>query len=76
MSELYIKCICFVGQTRKDRRMLKVNLSNGALVKIVPCYEGWQQYNATVDEKRVTIGLAESFNGWLHGENFPLWGKA
>jgi|GEM_PF-2409279 len=71
MRQLYIKCICFVGQTRKNNRMIKVKLSNGAVVKIVPCYESWEQYNATLDEKRATIQIAEKFNDWLHGDHFP-----
>jgi hypothetical protein len=51
--------------------MIKVKLSNGAVVKIVPCYESWEQYNATLDEKRATIQIAEKFNDWLHGDHFP-----
>lgn len=71
MKKLYIKAIIFSGQTRKRERMVKVRLSNGAVVKIVPCYEGWQQYNATVEEKRANVRIAERFNDWLHGGEFP-----
>lgn len=68
---LYIRYLKFIGQTKKSERMVKVGLSNGSIVKIVPCYEGWQQYNATIDEKKVTMPIAEQFNGWLHGEPLP-----
>lgn len=51
--------------------MVQVGLSNGAVVKIVPCYEGWQQYNATVEEKKVAMPIAERFNDWLHGGEYP-----
>jgi hypothetical protein len=67
----YIICLRFVGQTRKGDRMVKVGLSNGAVVKIVACYEGWQQYNATVEEKKLTMRIAERFNDWLHGGELP-----
>ena len=69
--KLYIRYLRFIGQTKRNERMVKVGLSNGAVVKIVPCYEGWEQYNATVEEKKVTISIAERFNNWLHGGEFP-----
>ena len=69
--EPYIICLRFIGQSRRNERMVRVGLSNGAVVKIVACYEGWQQYNATVEEKKLTIRIAEQFNDWLHGGEFP-----
>lgn len=69
--KLYIRYLQFIGQTKKHDRMVKVGLSNGAVVKIVACYEGWQQYSATVDEKKVAMPIAERFNDWLHGGEFP-----
>lgn len=69
--KLYIRHLRFIGQTRRNERMVQVGLSNGAVVKIVPCYEGWEQYNATIEEKKVTMPIAERFNDWLHGETFP-----
>ena len=51
--------------------MVKVGLSNGAVVKIVACYEGWEQYNATIKEKKVSLPIAERFNECLHGGEFP-----
>ncbi len=71
LMNLYIKYLQFIGQTRKHERMVKVWLSNGGVVKIAPCYEGWQQYNATIDEKKVAMPIAERFNDWLHGGAFP-----
>lgn len=72
MKRIYIKCVYFLGQRRKNDRMIKVKLSNGAVVKIVACWESWEQYSATVDEKRVTLSIAERFNDWLHGGKFLI----
>jgi len=69
--KLYIRYLRFIGQTKRNDRMVQVGLSNGAVVKIVSCYEGWQQYNATVEEKKVAMPIAEQFNEWLHGGEFP-----
>ena len=69
--KLYIRYLRFIGQTRRSERMVKVGLSNGGVVKIVACYEGWQQYHATVEEKKVAMPIAERFNDWLHGGEFP-----
>ncbi len=60
--KLYIRYPRFIGQARRNDRMVQVGLSNGAVVKIVPCYEGWQQYNATSEEKKVAMPIAEQFN--------------
>lgn len=67
----YVSSIQFVGQNRKNSRMVKVRLSNGTVVKIVPCCEGWEQYNATADDKKLTIPIADRFNDWLHGGELP-----
>jgi hypothetical protein len=69
--KLYIRYLRFIGQTRRSDRLVQVGLSNGAVVKIVSCYEGWQQYNATVEEKKVAMPIAERFNDWLHGGKYP-----
>ena len=69
--KLYIRYLRFIGQTKRNDRMVQVGLSNGAVVKIVPCYEGWEQYNATIEEKKVAMPIAEQFNEWLHGGEFP-----
>lgn len=50
-------------------REVHVHLSNGATVKICPCYESWEQYGCTLDEKRVTVGIADIVNDWLHGDD-------
>jgi hypothetical protein len=67
----YIQYLRFIGQKRKGERMLKVGLSNRSVVKIVSCYEGWEQFNATTEEKKLTVAIAEMFNDWLHGGELP-----
>lgn len=51
-----------------EDREVKVTLSNGMEIHIVPCYESWQQYGGTTEELGLTVDIAERYNGWLHGE--------
>ena len=44
-----------------EDREVKVTLSNGTEIHIVPCYESWEELGLTVD-------IAERYNAWLHGE--------
>lgn len=59
----YIKEVKFNYESRE----VEVKLSNGSCVKICECCESWEQYNATTDEKWVSVGIAEIVNEWLHG---------
>lgn len=65
----YIKNVEF----KHDEREVWVTLSNGGRVKICACCESWEQYNATTDEKGVSVGIADIVNGWLHGESVESW---
>lgn len=52
-------------------REAHVTLDNGTVVKIAPCYESWQQYNATTPELSHTMDVADAVNDWLHGGKEP-----
>ena len=52
-------------------REVHVFLDNGTIVKIVLCYESWEQYNATTPELSHTIDVADAVNDWLHGGEEP-----
>jgi hypothetical protein len=67
--KLYTRYLKFIGQTKKSESMVKVGLSNGSVLNIVACYKGWQQYNATVEEKKAVMPIAERFNDWFMEEN-------
>ena len=58
---------------KENVREVWVFLSNGGCVKICACCESWEQYNATTDEKSVSVGIADIVNGWLHGESVEPW---
>ena len=51
-----------------EDREVKVTLSNGTEIHIVPCYESWQQYGGTTEELGLTVDIAGRYNAWLHGE--------
>lgn len=51
-----------------SRRRIKVHLSNGANIYIVPCYESFEQYGGTIEELRITLPIAYKYNAWLHGD--------
>ena len=67
MSTLKIKKIELIGQNRPKTRKVKVTLTNGTKITIVPCCESWEQYGGTTDELRVTVPVADKYNAWLHG---------
>ena len=58
---------------KENVREVWVFLSNGGCVNICACCESWEQYNATTDEKSVSVGIADIVNGWLHGESVEPW---
>jgi len=68
--KIKIESINFTHDEQGEREA-HVGLSNGETVKIAACYEGWEQYNATVDSKFVAINVAARVNGWLHGGEEP-----
>ena len=67
-----IASIQFLGQSRKDRRKLKIKLSNGAKITAGPCHESWEQWGGTLEDLTFTSPVVEKFNDWLHGGVLPL----
>lgn len=68
MREVKVSKIELRGVSRKEKRSVKVTLTNGTRITIVPCYESWEQYGGTREELYITVPVAERFNAWLHGE--------
>ena len=67
MSTLKIKKIELIGQNRPKNRKVKVTLTNGTKITIVPCCESWEQFGGTTEELYVTVPMADKYNAWLHG---------
>ena len=66
-GEPFIKEVRLVGFDTPDKREVKVNLSNGTTVSILPLYGGFQQTECTQAESAVTVDIANRYNGWLNG---------
>ncbi len=69
-NKIKVKAINFTHDKRGGREV-HVEMSNGEVVKIAPCYESWEQYNSYRDILSLTVDVAERVNGWLHGEEEP-----
>ena len=67
MGTLKIKKIELIGQNRPKNRKVKVTLTNGTKITIVPCCESWEQFGGTTEELYVTVPVADRYNAWLHG---------
>ena len=67
MGTLKIKKIELIGQNRPKNRKVKVTLTNGTKITIVPCCESWEQFGGTTEELYVTVPVADKYNAWLHG---------
>ena len=52
--------------SQPKRRVINVHLSNGTDVHIGRCWESYEIYDCTYDEKQVCQPIAEEFNDWLH----------
>lgn len=65
-KEIKISRVELLYWSQPKRRKVKVHLSNGSYAYIARCWEGWEIYHATIDEKHVCLPIAEQFNGWLH----------
>lgn len=65
-----IKSIYFTHDKRGGREV-HVEMSNGEVVKIAPCYESWEQYNSYYAMLCITVDVAERVNDWLHGGETP-----
>ena len=67
MNALKIKKIELIGENRPKNRKVKVTLTNGTKITIVPCCESWEQFGGTKEELYVTVPVADRYNAWLHG---------
>lgn len=68
-KELKIRRVELQRWSQPDKRVARVYLNNGSYAHIGRCYESWEIYDATLEEKRLLVDLAERLNGWLHGED-------
>lgn len=50
----------------RNRRKVKVTLTNKTVIYIEACHESWEQYGGTEKELWLTVPIAEKFNSWLH----------
>ena len=66
----YIKNIQTALDTHHNREVL-VTLNNGTEIHIGECYESWEQWGGTRSELATTVGIADAFNDWLHGDVEP-----
>lgn len=62
-----IKKVELLYQNVISRRQVKVTLTNGTIIRVVSCYESWEQYGGTTEELWLTVPIAERYNDWLHG---------
>lgn len=67
-KEPFIKEITLRGCDTADKREVRVTLSNGTVVSILPLYGGFQQTGCTQAESAVTVNIANRFCGWLNGK--------
>ena len=67
-GEPIIKEVRLIGFDTPDKREVKVNLSNGTTVSILPLYGGFQQTGCTQAESAITVDIANRFCGWLNGK--------
>lgn len=67
-GEPVIKEITLVGCDTSDKREVKVKLSNGTIVSILPLYGWFQQTGCTRAESHITLSVAWKFNKWLNGK--------
>lgn len=70
LNRIKVKEINFTHDENGGREV-HVEMSNGEVVKIAPCYESWEQYNSNYNILSLTVDVAERVNGWLHGKEEP-----
>jgi len=66
-SEPEVTEIRLKGINTREERLVEVILSNGAVVKIEKLYGGFQQYDCTEREAKLTLDLAWKYCSWLNG---------
>lgn len=70
-----IKIILNNGKDAKTREA-RIITDDGECVHVIPCYESWEQFNASRFETlQLTVDYAEKMNGWLHGGREPRFRK-
>ena len=62
VTEIHLK-----GINTREERLVEVILSNGTVVKIEKLYGGFQQYDCTEREAKLTLDLAWKYCSWLNG---------
>ena len=66
-SEPEVTEIRLKGINTREERLVEVILSNGTVVKIEKLYGGFQQYDCTKREAKLTLDLAWKYCSWLNG---------
>ena len=61
--------IRLVNNHKRAERRVEAVLSNGTVVTIVGCHEGFEQYGGTQRDYAVTLDVAKKFAGWLNGRS-------
>ena len=69
--KIYIKSISYLYENRKDKRELKITLSNKTVVRASACYKSWRQCGGTNEELSLTVPIVDQHNEWLHGGERP-----
>lgn len=64
--EIKISRVELLYYSQPERRKVKVHLSNLHVGYISRCWESWEIYGCTVDDKYIILPIAEQYNGWLH----------
>lgn len=67
MIESVIKNVKFQYVNVPSRRHIKVAMTSGNIITIVPCYESYEQFGGFDAELWKTLPIAKKYNDWLHG---------
>jgi ribonuclease HI len=70
VAEPAVRDIRFCNHGDPENRRIEVSLTNGTIVKIIPCHGGFEQTECTQREASVTVDIAWKFVGWLNGHKF------
>lgn len=67
MIKSVIKNVKFQYVNVPSRRRIKVAMTSGNVITIVPCYESYEQFGGFDNELWETLPIAKKYNDWLHG---------
>jgi Ribonuclease HI len=70
VPEPEIRDIRLLNHDKLSDRKVEVALTDGTVITIVACHEGFEQYGGTQREHAVTVDVAWRFAEWLHGKSF------